>query len=426
MFYNEFEMLRLRLETLRDKVDCFVLVESPQTHSGAPKPLYFAERQAEFAEFPIRHVVADLSEYHDRLLAENMQRNAILLGLDDAQPQDIIMISDVDEIPDLSTWRGVSGTFSCRMFYYFMNVLHQNDWPGTAILRRYELGVPQDNRNAHWSMQRVGKGWHYSYLGGTEKVHDKVRAFCHGEYDTTDYHARFDVRWSQLRDIFDRSADPMPIVELEGPEWLLEHRAEFQHLIREPLSTTDLVWQAVTYAKRVPGLVSHDEMVWLAEQAVGCKKIIEVGSFLGRTAKLLSLASCGVVHTVDDYSQQRLAVGGDATSVRNQMRANLEQQLQNGSVVLHDCSSQRAAIHLEEAVGTAWADMIFIDGDHHGLVPEQDIRAYWPLLRAGGLLCGHDMHDEPVRRAVKKLLPDWLPGPNMLWYTHKESLNGLS
>lgn len=103
-FYNEFELLELRLKSLWDMVDYFVLVEADKTQNNKPKPFYFGERISEFKEFlpKIRHIPLKIEvDYKGGgdWQIEHGQRNSIMYGLNDAEPDDLIFISDVDEIP---------------------------------------------------------------------------------------------------------------------------------------------------------------------------------------------------------------------------------------------------------------------------------------------------------------------------------------
>ena len=104
-FYNEFELLELRLQALWDVVDCFVIVEANRKHNGEPKIFNFWEQQADFKEFlpKIRFIPADLSNVPfsgaGDWSIENAQRNAIMNGLDDAQPDDLIMSSRSPSCP---------------------------------------------------------------------------------------------------------------------------------------------------------------------------------------------------------------------------------------------------------------------------------------------------------------------------------------
>ena len=105
IFFNEFEQLNIRLHELNPIVDRFVLVESNQTFSGNMKPLYFAENRERWSMFldKIIHVVVDdmpKLNNGNRWELEHHQRKCITRGLNNCAPNDIIVISDVDEIPD--------------------------------------------------------------------------------------------------------------------------------------------------------------------------------------------------------------------------------------------------------------------------------------------------------------------------------------
>ena len=109
-FFNELDLLEIRLNTLDKIVDKFILAESLFTHTGRPKPLYYAENKERFARFNDRivHVVVDdFPNMPDNMpirekawIRENWQRNAIVRGLPkDIKDDDILLISDLDEIP---------------------------------------------------------------------------------------------------------------------------------------------------------------------------------------------------------------------------------------------------------------------------------------------------------------------------------------
>ena len=105
-FYNELDLLEIRLNELDPIVDHFVLCEAPVTFKGKPKPLLFKENRERFERFlpKIAHIVVDdmptgpdkKSVYWQR---QTFQRNAIRRGLGDADADDFIILSDLDEIP---------------------------------------------------------------------------------------------------------------------------------------------------------------------------------------------------------------------------------------------------------------------------------------------------------------------------------------
>lgn len=120
-FWKEVELLKIRLEELYDVVDHFVIVEATQTFTGLPKPLYFAENAHLFEKYKekIIHIVVDdfpnvpktEKGYWTR---EIYQHNAAIRGLQNCQPSDIILLSDLDEIPRRSTIQKIKDFFSTK------------------------------------------------------------------------------------------------------------------------------------------------------------------------------------------------------------------------------------------------------------------------------------------------------------------------
>jgi hypothetical protein len=100
-FFNELELLELRLEELYPVVDYFVIVESDLTFSGKPKPLYLAENLDRFGKYAdkIKLVATTADPDVNSWQREYAQRRDIGYGLPNARPTDIIMVSDADEIP---------------------------------------------------------------------------------------------------------------------------------------------------------------------------------------------------------------------------------------------------------------------------------------------------------------------------------------
>ena len=107
IFYNEIDMLKFRLIELNDYVDYFVLVEATHTFAGNPKKLYFNENKDIFAKYKdkiIHIVVGDIPNTTNASDRERHQRNCIKIGVDrlNLLEKDVIIISDVDEIPNTS------------------------------------------------------------------------------------------------------------------------------------------------------------------------------------------------------------------------------------------------------------------------------------------------------------------------------------
>ena len=109
IFYNELDMLEFRLNELNDLVDYFVLVECIKTHSNNDKELYFENNKTRFSKFldKIIHIIVkdNIPQTSNSMDRENYQRNCIDEGIKklSLNNDDIIIIADLDEIPDTKT-----------------------------------------------------------------------------------------------------------------------------------------------------------------------------------------------------------------------------------------------------------------------------------------------------------------------------------
>ena len=173
MFFNELDLLEIRLNELDKVVDTFVLVESPFTYSGKAKPLYFQSNKKRFSKFlhKINYVliedIGDISLLQDKvadylpecseyLKRENIQRNAIMKGLTHAKADDIILISDLDEIPPPQTVDKLSKAinrrevlgFKQKVYYYYLNLLSNETIMGTKMTHYENIDFPQNIRQA--------------------------------------------------------------------------------------------------------------------------------------------------------------------------------------------------------------------------------------------------------------------------------------
>jgi beta-1,4-mannosyl-glycoprotein beta-1,4-N-acetylglucosaminyltransferase len=201
-FFNEVELLELRLRTLWDTVDRFILVEADRTHAGQPKAFIFEQRQALFEQYreKITYVkVSDMPEGPDVWGRENFQRNCIARALTGCSQEDLIMISDADEIPRpeiiISLLNSEEGktllehhpvAFAQRNYYYFVNCIEPVFWHGTVATRYKNLRTPQEARNNRERMPRIRYGgWHFSYLGGVQRVIEKFNAYAHQEFNNS-------------------------------------------------------------------------------------------------------------------------------------------------------------------------------------------------------------------------------------------------
>lgn len=197
-FYNEIDILKKRLRYLDSIVDKFVLVESTVTHRGESKELYYEKHKKEFSKWNdkiIHIVVEDNPEDKNPWSRENFQRNCITRGLEDISDNDIIMISDVDEIPDKSIVKIPMNaqicSFNMTAFQYNFNYIQVHEpWFGTVMTTKHTLKTytPQKLREMRWSVPYYkDAGWHLSSFGDETFVANKIHNYAHCHDDVSQY-----------------------------------------------------------------------------------------------------------------------------------------------------------------------------------------------------------------------------------------------
>jgi beta-1,4-mannosyl-glycoprotein beta-1,4-N-acetylglucosaminyltransferase len=130
-FYNELDLLEIRLNELNDVVDKFVLVEAEKTHQNKDKELYFENNKIKFAPFlhKIIHIIVpkELFVDNDAWYNEKLQRNCILEGLKETNDDDFLIVSDLDEIPSSESIKQAINfnqtplSFEHILHYYYLN-----------------------------------------------------------------------------------------------------------------------------------------------------------------------------------------------------------------------------------------------------------------------------------------------------------------
>lgn len=217
IFFNELEMLKIRLNVLSSVVSNFILVEAPITHSGKEKPLYFNENKHLFSEFSDRiiHVKSNLpSEAFDGIdinwTRERAQRSVIDIVLKKvALPEDFVLVSDVDEIPNPDTLlyiiKNYSGpiNFLQTAYYYKLNWLHNTLWRGTGLCRYSDYQAAERIRRCASVKETCLSGWHFSFMGGVDAIKTKIQSFAHQEFNTQKVLSNVEYNVNNQFDIFE-------------------------------------------------------------------------------------------------------------------------------------------------------------------------------------------------------------------------------
>jgi len=194
LFYNEIDILELRLSLLDKYVDRFVLVEAEFTFMGNPKELFYLKNRERFQKWnhKIEHVIIRADEAPDTTdpwVRENFQRDQVVRGLEGLPLDATIMLSDVDEIPDLSKIKFTHKIMAVHMWMYeysFEYMFIEEAWIGTVITncQLFKRAGPTYFRNNRWrfTISRFS-GWHLSSFGDASHVMNKIRTYSHARDD---------------------------------------------------------------------------------------------------------------------------------------------------------------------------------------------------------------------------------------------------
>jgi beta-1,4-mannosyl-glycoprotein beta-1,4-N-acetylglucosaminyltransferase len=228
MFFDEEMLLGLRLKTLDKYIDKFIIVESKYTHSGDKKKLIFNINKYSEFKSKINYIVTEdptegieninnndnenqknIKHIMNALRRENYQRNKIMDGLNEADAEDWVIISDLDEIPNLDkiNFNKINKKiifFKQLVFYYKLNLeLKKIHWIGSKAVQKKNLISPQWLRNikdriySRWRLDIIFSkkkynnifymddgGWHFSYIKKPEDIEKKLKSYLHHrEYD---------------------------------------------------------------------------------------------------------------------------------------------------------------------------------------------------------------------------------------------------
>ena len=228
MYFDEDVVLDLRLNYLSKYIDKFVIIESRYNHKGDKREPQFNLKKFQKFKEKIIYILIDkepdgIEEVNDNdgheeksrkfilnaIKRENFQRNIISQGVVDADDNDWILVSDLDEIPnleknDLKTFESPLVFFKQHMIYYKFNLMLENySWLGTKACKKKNLKTPQWLRNIKdrpypwWRIDTYFSnvkyinikiieqgGWHFSYIKNPEDIEKKLKSYLHHrEYD---------------------------------------------------------------------------------------------------------------------------------------------------------------------------------------------------------------------------------------------------
>jgi beta-1,4-mannosyl-glycoprotein beta-1,4-N-acetylglucosaminyltransferase len=265
LFFNELDLLEIRLEMLYDHVDYFILSECDTTFSGISKPFYFEENKERYSKYldKIIHVKHENSGEIDNIINthsgerknifENilkfyneikntpltgnamphwcrdfLHREFVKIGMSVCDDEDLIIFSDLDEIPDTTKLKldGESYLIHMKNLIYYINVENTTDkWWGSIVTKYKNLkdkplnkvrnemkgyNIMGNTNDLSFSVIENG-GWHLTFMGGTSRIQEKIKSYGHQEYNHPYYLTQVEDKLKSNQDILNRDVSIIDI-----------------------------------------------------------------------------------------------------------------------------------------------------------------------------------------------------------------------
>ena len=278
-FFNELDLLELRLDMLSPYVDKFILIECVETFSGKPKPLHYENNKERFSRYHdkiIHHVTYDppksFEDLRGRILDPNIDnlskqiciqaltttnvppgethwlkefyqkeniRRAILKA--NPNPEDLCFITDLDEYWNTElNYTNIEDDkiYKLKQLAYsgYMNVRSSEAWAGT-LLTKYKniegaclnhLRTPSKTKYEYID----NAGWHFTFMGGEQQVKMKLDAYGHQEYNNDGIKNNVKFLLEQGKDVLGRNEFKFWIDESELPKYLIENKKKYKQYFK--------------------------------------------------------------------------------------------------------------------------------------------------------------------------------------------------
>jgi beta-1,4-mannosyl-glycoprotein beta-1,4-N-acetylglucosaminyltransferase len=271
-FFNELDILEIRLNILDPYVDCFILSEATKTFSGLDKPLYYQENKERFEKFNhkiIHNIVEDTTspDLHPYQRDVFQKDNIKKVILENTSNEDVIIWSDVDEVPNPEAIADIKSYFEQDAIFHFaqencmgyLNLVEvggiiramTTDWDygdrprwlgtkvfGKSILERYTLSELRSKQESEKNYRIFPGGWHWSYVGSEglsveERVLKKIECAAHSELNNDQIKQNV-ARVKDNKDPLGRDYAVYQTVQVDNsyPQYILDNKEKFASLIK--------------------------------------------------------------------------------------------------------------------------------------------------------------------------------------------------
>lgn len=280
LFFQELDLLEIRLEYLDPYVDLFVISEAGQTFSGKPKQFNFEKSKERFAKYlhkihyqklgdshdsyqsviqyltgsknSSHHKVCKILESHQHYpkseinwVLDTYHRESVHIALDEvANPEDIVLLSDLDEIPsetiftdnNFQNMRSRPHVFQQHEFRYFLNYFKDSEWLGTIGAKYEDIkdhslnGLRIDSkkdRKIIYPEPIKHAGYHFTTCGGIEAIKRKIEGWGHQEFNNSAVIKNLEVNIKKGKDIFYRdSGTNLRSISISDPNFFSQNFSE--------------------------------------------------------------------------------------------------------------------------------------------------------------------------------------------------------
>ena len=282
LFFNELDLLEIRLNVLDPYVDHFIISECDHTFSGNPKPFYYEENKERFKKFQdkiihVKHYNTDRIDFplsfddprkqslyeeiqkhfhnhnhkgawsHAQWCRDFQHREFTKFGMLNITDNDILIFSDLDEIPNpkllvgVKDWCEPDTIYALRqkMFHYYLNLNcpSEDGWWGPKVFRygcAREKSVGEIRLlREHGTKSVKDGGWHFTSVGGIDSIKKKIESWGHQEFNNDSIKNNIEQRVREGKDIFFRDDTPYVRVELDSsfPDYLTQNLQLYSNLV---------------------------------------------------------------------------------------------------------------------------------------------------------------------------------------------------
>ena len=251
LFFNELDLLEIRLNVLSRTVDKFILVEASKTFTNKEKPFYFEENKKKFSQFLDKIIHIKINEYpatKDAWDMEDFQRNQIARGFSNCSTEDVILISDLDEIPNPEIIeiykKNNTGIYRLKQLHFDYYINYQrcgknNYWYNAKIARHENIiannYTPNNVRGLKNIKTQKKGGWHFSFLGGMDNIVLKIQSISHQEWNNEKYlNDKIEHKIRMGLDLFDRKnirLIPIKISRKKHPQYIFDNQEKYSQFI---------------------------------------------------------------------------------------------------------------------------------------------------------------------------------------------------